>query len=275
MTKEMIIYLFIFFMAFSSILFLFCFSSNSLVFNLLSPARQFSKEAVSLYPYGNEQISINKVLVRIYYCQPQGGSGTIIEDWKGVLSNTVGEVSEFYRLQFNYNMEMNFEIYPQIVYLSHSSEYFAGLIIEDFIRELIEEHSECQSLRAISSGVENEIKDDKEWKLSDKRVDDFYVVNLFVLGLDINTLQTKGTKILGLNDESNNALVFSTGFINGELKDFYGSIVSHEIGHSLGVPRFYSYSGDAVKSSGIMGGGLTRKLRDNYLKYQIKEEMTD
>ena len=271
MAKRVII--FIFLAVFLSVFLLIYFFSNSAVLNILYPAKQFSKEKVNLHLYGDEEININKVVIKIYYCLPKDGREFNIENWQKILNKTATDVSEFYQLQFNYNMKMDFEIYPQIIYLNNSADYFTELVVQDLIKELVEPHSESQSMDAILNDVEDRMKDNREWKLRDKEADGSYVVNLFVLGIDINALQANGVRILGLNNESNNSLVFSTGFTNNELKDFYESVVSHEIGHSLGMPKFYSYSDDSVKSSGVMGGGFTRKLKDNYLQSQIKEKM--
>ena len=274
MAKKTAKYLLVFSMIFLVIFFLGYFFLYS-AFSILGPAKQFPKEKINLQLYGNERVNINNVLVKVYYCQPQDRSGFAVENWRETLTKTMAEVSEFYRLQFDYNMKMDFKIYSEVVSLNHSTDYFTGLVIQDLKNELAEPHSESQSLKILSSEIGNKMKNSEEWELGGKKTDGSYVMNLFVLELDINALQADGVKILGLNNESDSSLVFSTGFIDDEFKDFYGSVVGHEIGHGLGIPKFYSYSDDSVKSSGIIGGGLTRKLKNNYLTHQIKEKMME
>ena len=246
------------------------------VFTVLIPPQQYPTKDLKIHSYGNPEESANQVLVRVYYCLLPDNKSLAAEDWKKTLSQTMAEVGEFYHLQFSNEMEVNFEIYPELIQMATSSSYFTQLLIDDFKKELAEPHSKSQTMKAVVSQVEDKIANETKWQLDQRRIDKAYVINLFVLGIDIKKLQEQGIVIGGLTDEdSNNSLVFASGFSDDEHKAYYGSVVAHEIGHSLRIPEFYSYTNNEIESAGIMGGGYSKPLKDNYLEIQIKEKMMD
>lgn len=273
MAKRVIFYLSIFLIIFLAVFYLLQSSQSDIVFNILSPAERPSKEKIHLHLYDNEDIGLNQVLIRAYYYIAADGRDSVIDNWQKVFRGALARVSDFYQLQFAYNMDMDFKIYPQPLYSRHNADYFIDLIIQDYNKELVEPHSESITVQEVVKEIKDIIKDEGEWDLSVKTKDSFYVVNLFILALDVSALKTENEKILGLNDESNNSLTFSAIFTDEEFRDFYESIIGHEVGHALGIPEFYMYSSGSTKSYGIMGGGFTRRLQDNYLEHQIKEKM--
>jgi len=272
MNKRLIFYVFIFLIIAFTI---FCFSRfykkdliYDITFNLLSSTVEKPvKETVKLHLYDNQEVSINQVLIRAYYFVPEDKGDFIMNDWQQLFSRSLENVSAFYQLQFAYNMEMDFEIYPEIIYSEQTADYFESLIKQDYSEELKQPHSPSLTLKEIVDELQEKI--DLEEKQGD-----FYLINLFFLNLGRNSIEVKEEKeIYGLNDEKNNCLVIANAFSNEEIRSFYESIVAHEISHGLGVPEAYLYSSDKVDSYGLMGVGFTRRLENNYLDDEIKKEM--
>lgn len=270
---KIILCLFVFLTAFLAVFYSWPLAQESVLFSMFSPVEQPLKEAVSLHLYNNEQVSINEVLIRVYYCVTEDGEGFVIEGWQGLISNTLGKINEFYELQFAFNMKMDFKIHPEVLTLSQDTNYFLDLIAKDYQQELLHPHSESQTLKEVINELEEKVSKKGDWGLSLKTINDAHVLNLFVLVFDVNTFKAQDVKVAGLNDESNNSLVFFVGFTDKDLKGFYGSVIAHEIGHALGIPEFYGYEGEGVQSYGLMGAGFKRKLEDNYLEHYIKEKM--
>lgn len=273
MLEKIIIYLSLILIILLGVFLVWYFSRGGIVFDVLIFNKQPQKKEAELYRYDDERISLNKILVRAFYLVAQDKKDSIIPDWQKVLGVSLGKTCDFYELQFTFNMEMDFEIYPQVIYSKQKAEYFTDLIVQDYQREIVQPHSKSKTLEEVVKEAEEKIKDDGEWEVSLERIDDAYVVNLFVITLGTPVIRVEDGLVLGLDDETNNALVFSEALTDKDFKDFYDSVISHEIGHSLGIPEFYTYSGNEVRSYGVMGSGFSRKLQHNYLEYEIKEKM--
>jgi len=272
MSKKSILYLVIFLIVLTGIFSFGYFFRNSLVFAVLGDIEEPQKIQANVHYYGDELTSIKDVLVRVYYVSTKDNE-LAFDNWKWISSTAMKKVTVFFELQFGYDMSMAFRVYPQEIPLQESSDYFVDLVKQDYAAEIAKEHSPSLVAKAVVDAVKEKVKAEKVWDLTLKRVSNAYVVNLFVLTLDIDDLNVGGLTVLGLNDESNNSIVFSTGFTKKEFEGFYESVVGHEIGHGLGIPRHYSYTSDEVQTSGMMGGGLTRNLKDNYLNHAIKDKM--
>lgn len=274
MVKKIIAYLFIIILAVFLCAFLLVYSfQGNIIFSIFKPMEQVFKKEMRLYCYNQEEEAINNVFLRIYYCLPSDDRDFSIENWQQVLSEAAKEVKDFYQLQFGYNMEMDFRIYPQVIYLNNKAQYFIDLVVQDFIEEMAIPHSESQSIKALMNEVSGKTNEQAEWTLAAEEIDGSYVVNLFVLGIDINALEVDSLKVLGLNNEKSSSLVFTTGFIADSFNDFYSSVAAHEIGHALGIPRLNIDPETKLELYTMMGGEPTRKLRDNYLKEDIRENM--
>lgn len=230
-------------------------------------------QEINLHLYDNEQVSINKVLIRLYYHVPQDKKNIIIDDWQKIFANSMLKIKEFFQLQFAYNMELDYEIYPEIIYSDHDLNYFIDLLKEDYEKELAEPYTGSALVEEIINDVKDKLAVNEKWDLSAKEVDGYYIVNLLVLAFDVTTLEGYNKQIPGLNDEENNSVVMSYIFTSDEFKDFHESIICHEIGHGLGIAEFYSFQDNKISSYGVMGGGITRMLQNNYLDNQIKEKM--
>ena len=221
-------------------------------------------QEINLHLDNNEQVSINKVLIRLYYHVPQDKKNIIIDDWQQIFTNSMLKIKEFFQLQFAYNMELDYEIYPEIIYSDHDLNYFMDLLKEDYEKELTGPYTGSVLVEEII----NDVRD-----LLAKEIDDYYIINLFVLASDVTTLEGYNRQVPGINDEENNSVVMSYIFTNDEFKDFHESIICHEVGHGLGIAEFYSFQDNRISSYGVMGGGITRILQNNYLDNQIKEKM--
>lgn len=272
MSKKIILYIFIVFVVLIGILVFSYIFKDNIVFTMMGENKEPEKAQTYIHLYGDESAKIDDVLVRVYYVETKDNENRI-EDWQQVFSLVMKKVTAFFELQFGYNMNMDFLIYPQVIYTEQSSNEIARLIENDYKEEIKNEHSESLSIKTIVEVTEQTVNNQGAWALSSKTIGNAYVVNLFIASVNFEDIGIENMQILGLNDESNNSLVFSSGFINENSADFYESVVSHEIGHGLGIPRFYSYTSDVVHSSGMMGGGLTRKIQDNYLNQKIKQKM--
>ena len=237
-----------------------------------SPSIKTYKRNVKIHLYSNKQVNINSVLVRVYYVVASDRKNSVIKNWQNVFGGALSDVCQFYELQFGGNMKMNFEIYPKIIYSQKSSDYFISLTARDYNEELLKPHSSSSLLEDIIEELNHDIIE-RQWDLSKKRDDGTYIVNLIVLADGDNPMETKGGKILGLNDEGNNSLVFSAIFSDPKFSRYYKSVIAHEIGHGLGIPGFYTFYNDKVETSGVMGEGITRELRYNYLDSKIRREM--
>ena len=272
MQKKSVIFILVFLLVFVFVFLLSHLYKGDIFFDLFGSGQEPSKKNVSLHMYDNKQININNVLVRAYYCVPDGRDGFIINDWKQVFSNAMEKISNFYEFQFHYNMKMDYEIYPLTLSSKYKAEHFSDLVSDDFSEELAKPHSESKTIEEIIKEIDKEFAQEKKWDLSERKIGSSYVVNLFILESEIPAVGTT-TKVLGLNNEDNNSLVFSAIFTKDKFKNFYESVIAHEIGHSFGIPDFYSYSGNTIRSYGIMGSGFTRKLDANYLNCDLKEKM--
>ncbi len=230
-------------------------------------------QEINLHLYNNEQVSVNKVLIRLYYYVPQDKENIIIDDWQKIFANSMLKIKEFFQLQFAYNMGLDYEIYPEIIYSDHDLNYFIDLLKEDYEKELAGPYTGSVLVEEIINNIRNKIAMDNEWDLLIKEIDDYYIINLFVLASDVTTLEGYNRQVPGLNDEENNSVVMSYIFTNDEFKDFHESIICHEVGHDLGIAEFYSFYDNKISSYGVMGGGVTRILQNNYLDNQIKEKM--
>lgn len=272
MPKKSILYFAILLIVLAGVFSLGYFFRDSLVFAVLGDIEEPQKAEANVHYFNDELTSIKDVLVRVYYVSTKDNT-LAFDDWKWISSTAMQKVSVFFELQFGYDMSMAFRVYPEEIFLQENSDYFVDLVKQDYTAETIKEHSPSLVAEAVVSAVKEKVRAEKVWDLTLKRVNNAYVVNLFVLTLDIDDLKVENMTVLGLNDESNNSVVFSTGFTKDVFKGFYESVVGHEIGHGLGIPRYYSYTSDEVQSSGMMGGGLTRHLKDNYLNQAIKDKM--
>lgn len=245
---------------------------DNIVFMMITGIEKSEQSRINAHFYDDESISIKDVLVRVYYIVPEN-SKIEFDNWHEVLSAAMQKAGAFFELQFGYSMNMDFTIYLQPILVAQPASYFIDLVEQDYIEEIAVPHSSSMAIKAVTDAVKNGLEAQEQWDISVSRINNSYIVNLFVLALNLDDLKTGNMKVFGLNDEGNNSLIFSKGFTDKRFKNFYESIVGHEIGHALGIPRFYSYTSDEVQTSGMMGGGLVRKLKDNYLNQAIKEKM--
>lgn len=272
MSKQSVLYLAIFLIVLAGIFSFSYLFRNSLVFAVLGSIEEPQKSEANVHYYDDTLTSIKDVLIRVYYVSTKDNE-LEFDNWKWISSTAMKKATVFFELQFGYDISMAFRVYPEEIPIQESSDYFVDLVKQDYLAEIAKEHSPSLVAEAVIDAVKQRVKAEETWDLALKRVNSAYVVNLFVLTLDIDDLKVKNLIVLGLNDESNNSVVFSTGFTKKEFKGFYESVVAHEIGHGLGIPRYYSYTSDEVQSSGMMGGGLTRHLKDNFLSQAIKDKM--
>lgn len=249
-------------------------ASSDIFFNIFSSGARVNKENSSIHLYGDKRVPLNMVLVRTYYVVAKDEKGFIIKNWQVLFRETLTKVRQFYEFQFAGDMKMGFKIYPHIIYSERNADYFRDLAVKDYEKELASPHSQSLLLKNIAEELKTKMNDsNKEWDLSTKTGDGVYVVNLIILAAGNNLPETRNGEVLGLNNEANSSLVFSAIFTNSKFEKCYGSVIAHEIGHGLGIPEFYVFYNDKVKTSGVMGEGLTRKLEHNYLDSQIKEKM--
>jgi len=244
-------------------------------FNVFKGPDQTYQKQKNIHLYDNESVSVNKVLTRVYYLIAKDKSDSEISNWEQIFEESLKRVSDFYELQFDFGMEIDFQIYEKLIFSEYETDFFSDLIANDLEQELEKPHSESETIKQIIQELENKIDEKDKWGLEIETENEAHIVNLFVLELGPNSFEIENKEILGLNDEKNNSLVLSFIFSDEKFKDFSESIIAHEIGHTFGMPDLYSYTGDEIKSAGLMGGGITRKIKSNYLEYQIKEKMID
>jgi hypothetical protein len=252
--------------AFFSIYFL------NLRYNLLSKInyRATKDYKPSVHYFKNKDVSLEKVLVRVFLFEPNDMRLAGATRWKENFEMTLDNVQAVHRQQFFNLSNLDYVIYPEIIQGKFSSQYYdmSGLTISPGKDE--------KQLNLIMDEINKRIESGELDKIDFGKYNYTYLVNqIFYTGS--NRFDGGGGTVVGYtNEERNkNSSILFWQFLKKQNTSVQSSIVYHEILHTFGVPEGYGYDDYAPFADDVMGMGVISKrpIEVNFLSHEFKQEM--
>ncbi|MBI2591365.1 MAG: hypothetical protein HYW34_01665 [Candidatus Brennerbacteria bacterium] len=235
--------------------------------------------------YGNNDVSIEKIKLMVFYAVPGDRSGLIYGKWREIMKKPLEKISDFHKLQFHGGSEIDYEIYPKPVILENSGSFYDS-----------NNNGNAKALKLVAEELE---------KRAFKKNGDLYLENFAVsprgdypvLGIIYEGFGAIGGVIeeSGLESEqefaklknlpesvifktsvesANGFFLLSRGYLSEPEFEFYGqSFLYHEFAHTFGVQDYYDHETGLAFSDDIMGAGRWRSLESNFISSDILKEL--
>lgn len=220
--------------------------------------------------YKNKNISLEKVLARLFLFAPNDGDIGVQGDWRGELETVFNKIQNVHKEQFFNLSSIEYVIYPEIIQGRFSSEYYDKEMLK------FTSGKDEKQLNLIIDEINERIKNKELDKINSNKYNYTYLVNqVFYFGG--NKFDDNNATVAGYTNEernSNSSLLFENALKNQDIHT-KATIVYHEILHTFGIPEGYAYDDFTPFTDDIMGMGIVsnRPIEINYLSSEFKKEM--
>ena len=225
--------------------------------------------------YGNKNVSIEKIKLKVFYVVPKDRTGQIYKDWRSVIEKAMAKITDFHKLQFRGYSEINYEIHSKPVILENNGSFYdenntgnakaLKLIAEELEKRVLEKadkQSNYPVLGIIYEGFgavggvieESNLESEREFaKLKD--LPESVVFKVAV-------------------ESADGFFLVSRSYLFEEEYKFSGlSFLYHEFAHTFGVQDYYDQKTGLAFSNDIMGVGLQRPFESNFISSVILKDL--
>lgn len=251
---------------------IFAFYVLNLQYNIFSKINYHKTEYSKPYAhyYKNKNISLEKVLARVFLFTPAGSNIEAQGNWQGEIETIFNKIQTVHKEQFFNLSNIEYIVYPEIIQGKFLNEYYDKEVLK------FNSGKDEKQLNLIIDEINERIKNKELNKANFNKYSHTYLVNqIFYFGN--NKFDNDSAAIAGYTNEernSNSSLLFWKALKNQDVH-VKASIVYHEILHTFGIPEGYAYDDFTPFTDDIMGmGAISNKpIEINYLSSEFKKEM--
>ena len=246
----------------------------NLQYNIFSPISDQAPEIVkpTVHYYENKDVSLEKILVRVFLFQPNNSDVRLGDDWREEFKNIFDKIQAVHQKQFFNLSAMEYVVYPEIITGKQSAQYYDSDML------IINLGEDTEQLNLIIDEINDRIENAELNKINYDDFDYTYLVNqVFYTGSNKSNINGTVGGYTNEIDNINTSLIFWMALMDNRSSQ-NASVVYHEILHTFGVPEGYYYnelSPFAPRVDDIMGAGVyePRPIEVNYLMKEVKKKM--
>lgn len=203
------------------------------------------KEAPPIHYFGDSNISLAKINLKVFYFIPEDRQGLINNSWQNLIEPAVKSADIFHKIQFFDRSKINYEIYPTPVigfkkaidYDTEDTNRGNPRALENIFQELNE--------RVLFSKIEK---------------DEFLAIYIIYQGV-------------GASGAKNASLLSFDYLADKNYEISKNSLFYHEFAHALGMPDHYDLESGIDNSFDILGFGKNKPLENAFIGISVKKEM--
>lgn len=225
--------------------------------------------------YHNNEVSIEKIRLLVFYAVPKDRTDQIYGDWRGVVDKALVKILVFHQLQLRGRSEINYEVYSKPVVLENNSSFYDS-----------NNNGNAQALKLIAEELEKRVFTKNSGQTGYPVLGIIYegpgaiggVIEESNLGSEQEFAKLKNlpeSVIFKVAVESADGFfLLSRNYLSEEEYKFSGlSFLYHEFAHTLGIPDYYDLKTGFAFSNDIMGAGRNRYIDSNYLNENVLKEL--
>ena len=252
----------------------------------MSPVSAASLATAGPHVYKNPNESIAQIHVEAWYVVPDNKVSSTDPDWYKEISDALATAAQFHQLQFGGRSMLNYDIFPQPVYLQNDNEAYDTTSTNDGNPHALINIGEEIERRVLQPGG-----DLYSAKFAATSTGEYNVMAIFYEGVGASggmiydtPLNTPDQIAQQLGLPASIVYIVNINSVNGFFilnQDFLRrpdlvpvgvTTLYHEFAHTIGLPDLFNAS-DSPLSNDIMGEGRKKAIDDTYIDQSLLQDM--